>query len=64
MHGNGIICLAGIMLRYYVDYKDFYSGNLIVNGKFNAVEKMYYKKVRRGFGYELVVEKLENGVDI
>ena len=35
-----------------------------MNGKFNAVEKMYYKKVRRGFGYELVIEKLENGVDM
>lgn len=51
-------------IRYYVNYKDFYLGNLIVNGKFNAVEKMYYKHVRKGFGYELVIEKLENGIDI
>ena len=51
-------------IRYYVNYKDFYSGNLIVDGKFNAVEKMYYKQVRRGFGYELVIEKLENDIDI
>ena len=51
-------------IRYYVNYKDFYSGNLIVDGKFNAVEKMYYKKVRKGFGSELVIEKLENGVDM
>ena len=51
-------------IRYYVDYKDFYLGNLIVDGKFNAAEKMYYKQVRRGFGYELVIEKLENGVDM
>ena len=35
-----------------------------MNGKFNAVEKMYCKKVRRGFGYELVIEKLEDGVDV
>ena len=51
-------------IRYYVNYKDFYADNLIVDGKFNAVEKMYYKTVRRGFGYELVIEKLENGIDI
>ena len=25
---------------------------------------MYYKKVRKGFGSELVIEKLENGVDM
>ena len=35
-----------------------------MNGKFNAVEKMYYKHVRKGFGSELVIEKLENGVDM
>ena len=51
-------------IRYYVNYTDFYSGNLILNGKFNAVEKMYYKKIRKGFGSELITEKLENGVDI
>lgn len=51
-------------IRYYVDYHDFYLGNIIVDGKLNAIEKMYYKQVRKGFGYELVIEKLEDGVDI
>ena len=51
-------------VRYSVDYADFFYGNLIVDGKFNAVEKIYYKQIRKGFGYKLVIEKLENGIDI
>ena len=51
-------------IRYYVDYHDFYLGNIIVDGKLNAIEKMYYKHVRKGFGSELVIEELENGVDM
>ena len=51
-------------VRYSVDYKDFFYGNLIVNGKFNAKSKSYYKRARNIFGSKLVIEKLENGVDI
>ena len=51
-------------VRYYINYKDFYLDNLIVNGRFNAIEKVYYKQTRKGFGYKLVTEKLENGIDI
>ena len=39
-------------------------GNLIVNGKFNAKSKSYYKRARNIFGSKLVIEKLENGVDM
>ena len=51
-------------IKYYVDYRDFYSGNIIVDGKLNATEKAYYKQTREGFGSEPVIEKLENGVDM
>ena len=51
-------------VRYSVDYKDFFYGNLIVDGKFNAKSKSYYKRARNIFGSKLVIEKLENGVDI
>ena len=51
-------------VRYSVDYKDFFYGNLIVNGKFNAKSKSYYKRARNIFGSKLVIEKLENGVDM
>lgn len=51
-------------VRYSVDYADFFYGNLIVDGKFKAKAKQYFKQTREGFGYKLVKEKLENGVDI
>ena len=51
-------------VRYIVDYADFFYGNLIVDGKFKAKAKQYLKRTREGFGYKLVVEKLENGIDI
>lgn len=51
-------------VRYIVDYADFFYGNLIVDGKFKAKAKQYLKRTREGFGYKLVIEKLENGIDI
>ena len=51
-------------VRYSVDYADFFYGNLIVDGKFKAKAKQYFKRTREGFGYKLVIEKLENGIDI
>ena len=51
-------------VRYIVDYADFFYGNLIADGRFKAKAKKYLKQTREGFGYKLVVEKLENGIDI
>lgn len=49
---------------YHVRYDDFYNGNLIrPDGKFNAYEKQYYKRVRTGCGYRLITEEVD-GVEL
>ena len=54
-------CLNGdTSIRYGVKLLDYVYGNMYLsNGVLNAVEKMYYKQVRSGFGYELVREPIE-----
>lgn len=51
-------------VRYTVDRNDYINGTMFENGKLKAIEKAYYKQTRSGFGYKLVKEKLEDGVEI
>lgn len=47
-------------IRFGVKLLDFVYGNMYLkDGLLNAVEKMYYKQVRSGFGYKLVREPIE-----
>lgn len=50
-------------VRYGVPLMDFVNGTMLDNGVLKAVEKMYYKRTNKGFGYKLVREPI-NGVKI
>ena len=54
-------CLNGdTSIRYGVKLLDYVYGNMYSSdGVLNAVEKMYYKQVRSGFGYKLVREPVK-----
>ena len=54
-------CLNGdTSIRYGVKLLDYVYGNMYLSdGVLNAVEKMYYKQVRSGFGYSLIREPIE-----
>jgi hypothetical protein len=46
-------------IRYGVPLLDFVYGTMVDNGVLKAVEKMYYKQTRTGFGYKLIKEKID-----
>jgi hypothetical protein len=46
-------------IRYGVPLMDFVNGTMIENGLLKAIEKVYYKQTRTGFGYRLVREPIE-----
>lgn len=50
-------------IRYGVPMMDFVNGTMIENGVLKAVEKMYYKRTKEGFGYKLIREPI-SGVNI
>ena len=50
-------------IRYGVKLLDFVYGNMIDGNILKASEKVYYKKVKSGFGYKLIKEKID-GVTI
>lgn len=50
-------------IRYGVPLMDFVNGTMIEGDILKAVEKMYYKQTRSGFGYKLIRESI-NGVKI
>ncbi|WP_407397765.1 hypothetical protein [Treponema sp.] len=50
-------------IRYGVRMMDYVYGYMYSDNKLNAVEKMYYKQTRGGFGYKLIREGIE-GVSI
>lgn len=49
-------CDEGV--RYQVLLKDFIYGTLFENGNLKVVSKMYYKRVKGGFGYKLMVDNM------
>lgn len=50
-------------VRYYVPLQKFLDGTMIKDGWLMATRRTYYKRTRKGFGYELVDEKI-NGIPI
>lgn len=50
-------------VRYGVLISDYIYGTMIENNKLKAIEKMYYKRTKDGFGYKLIREKI-NGIDL
>lgn len=46
-------------IRYGVRMMDYVYGYMYTDGKLNAVEKMYYKQTRGGFGYKLIREPID-----
>ena len=50
-------------VRYGVPMMDYVMGNMYNGNNLKAVEKMYYKRTQKGFGYKLIREKI-NGVEL
>jgi hypothetical protein len=50
-------------VRYGVPLLDYVYGRMRDGDKLNAVEKMYYKQTRSGFGYTLIRESID-GVNL
>lgn len=50
-------------IRYGVNLMDYINNSMIDGNRLKAVEKMYYKRTKDGFGYKLVREKIE-GVEL
>ena len=48
---------------YGVPIENYIYGNMYEGNKLKAVEKMYYKRVKTGFGYKLIREKIK-GVEL
>lgn len=46
-------------IRYGVPLMDYVNGSMFDGNILKAVEKMYYKQVRTGFGYRLIREPIE-----
>lgn len=52
-------------VRYGVRILDYIYGNMYTeDGRLNVVEKMYYRQTRNGFGYKLIRENIDNGINI
>lgn len=57
-------CLNGdTSVRYGVPLMDYVNGTMYSGNRLKAVEKRYYRQIRKGFGYELVREQID-GVNL
>lgn len=45
--------------RYYVKFDDYFYGKMWEGDKLKAFMKKYYRRTKRGFGYELVTENID-----